>query len=42
MRLLPLAYLWTGQPVPEDIERATPKSLAAKALQTTAAAIAAA
>ncbi len=39
---LPLAYLCTGQPVPEDIERATPKSLARNALQTTAAAIAAA
>lgn len=38
---LPLAYLCTGQRVPEDIEKASPESLADYALQTRAKAIAA-
>lgn len=38
---IPLAYLCTGQRVPEDIEKASADSLAAHALQLTAAAIAA-
>lgn len=38
---LPLLYLCSGQRVPEDIEKATPQSLAAHVLQSTALAIAA-
>jgi len=38
---LPLVYLCSGQRVPEDIEKATPQSLAAHVLQTTALAMAA-
>jgi flagellar biosynthesis protein FlhF len=38
---LPLAYLCSGQRVPEDIEKATPQLLASHALQATAHAMAA-
>jgi len=38
---LPLLYLCSGQRVPEDIEKATPQSLAAHVLQSNALAIAA-